>query len=146
MILLQFLSLKKLKVFKTMGGFQDLQSSINFKKEDAITSASGLRGGWDCIIWDPPYLNEDYVCLKNPKSRWNAAKKITFRLYIDPNYLSNLRILINQKRNDDCFWVSFSNNRHLTADFIINWYKGREYGGLGGFIRRDTEYIYITKG
>lgn len=125
-------------------------------QEDALEFVRRLEGGWDCIIFDPPYLSEsniysykgeihrqnENIIKKESLSRWKSALDMTYRLTISKRYLDDLEKEIIKKRAPKGFWIRFSNKR-WEAEYNINWYKGRSYGGLGGYILRNTEYIMI---
>lgn len=42
-----------------------LSGEIMLKQESALKFIQELRGGWDCIIWDPPYMNAQSELMKN---------------------------------------------------------------------------------
>jgi len=117
-------------------------------QEDALEFVRRLEGGWDCIIFDPPYLPEDNIysnkvdiygsnTKKKANYRWKNAFNIIYRLTISKQYLEELEREIVKKRAPRGFWIRFSNKRWDAG------YKGRSYGGLGGYILRNTEYIMI---
>ena len=112
------------------------------KKMDALEFVSSLEGGWDTIIWDPPYFHDEKQFVTKG---WENAKEIEYRLIIDPLYLNQVRTIINQKM-DSGFWILFYNNAipNNTFDYEVFWYKGEEYGGMGGYIKKNMEYVYIN--
>lgn len=127
------------------------------KQSDALEFVTSLKGGWDCVIFDPPYYNdkrfgnslsldivEDKTKRRGKHSYWNAAFKQKERMEIDQNHLKLIRSTILSKMNKQSWFIEF-NNRPLNYKYDIIWYKGKSYGGLGYRILRNCSHIGIEK-
>ena len=66
-----------------------------------------------------------------------------FRLKIDPIYLQDLREVIIKKSNQIGFWITFDNKLRDKYEYLSIWYKSKEYGGIGGYVMNNHEFIYI---
>ena len=118
------------------------------EKKDAIEFVKESNGGWDCIILDPPYMSESEFQKFKGTDKKSSLAKIKHRLVIDyDKYLIPLINLITQKVSKQ-YWIVKFFNRYiypgLESSYTIMWYKGKQYGGMGGFVRRNVEFINIT--
>lgn len=124
------------------------------KQMDAQDFLKDVPDGYDTIVFDPPYMDEKKFDTY-PFGRWNGAKKDRHRYIIDQKELAEIKTLLLKKLlRRSCAIIECKNDRDIkyfekilptnaTQKYSINWYKGFAYGGLGGFIRRNTEYIDI---
>jgi 16S rRNA G966 N2-methylase RsmD len=123
------------------------------KKMDALEFVSSLEGGWDTIIFDPPYMNDrnalnqfDWekdlnIERKNPQI-WNNAKNIKQRLLINQDYLDELKNEIISKITN-CLWVDF-NKTWIESNYNFIWYKSKSYGTVGmGYIKQNCSFVSI---
>jgi len=61
-------------------------------KKDVYEFVESVKGNWDTIIWDPPYLNDDsfnqkYDVEKERNAEWKSIEKIKHRVIIKQDYL-----------------------------------------------------------
>ena len=110
---------------------------FNLQKRDALEFVKSLEGGWDCVIYDPPYLNDELnntydvkkEYMKGANMEWKRTEDMFHRLEIDQKYLQLLRAYILSKI-DNCLFVEFNKNLR-PEDYYFLWYKGRQYGSMG---------------
>lgn len=96
---------------------------------------------YDTIILDSPYLTE-----KEFAKYRNAENLRTFMALAPEIYVRTPKIESIEKRvkkyvlSHKCWLVQFY-NKPLDANYRVNWV--REKGGLGGFIKKNTEYVHF---
>ena len=118
------------------------------KKSDALEFVNELEGGWDCILWDPPYLDhkrdnhKDYWKNRNKikgRSAWNTPeKKFTS---IEPEYLDDLLLRIRNKIDNPYVFIEFSNK--VKSDLFLIWNKTPHRLRIGNNILNNCEFINI---
>jgi len=112
------------------------------KKMDALEFVESQFGKWDCIIFDPPYL-ESIPNKKNTKDNSNYDFMVSKedRTKIDQDYLDRLLTSIEIKSDYNFCLLKFYYKPLFDANLTINWYK-YEMGALAGNkIQKNTEYI-----
>jgi hypothetical protein len=106
------------------------------KKMDALEFVQSLEGGWDTIIWDPPYFEE--------KNNGSANKFVpSERKNINIESLEEIKKLIDQKSNNYNFVEFYFKPKN--CDKLIIWIKDITCGMISGDkIQRNLEYININ--
>jgi hypothetical protein len=116
---------------------------INLKKMDALKFVQSLPGGWDTIIFDPPYYDESMKINKRQIRNIFEYKLDHKRTFLDDKYLLILINEIVKKINENnCVVIKWYNRPIFDADYVINWYKGTS-NLMGGFVKKNTEYANI---
>ncbi len=116
------------------------------KKMDALEFVDELAGGWDCIIWDPPYLER---IIQN-RFHYSPSGKRIFTVdhtkeatLIDHEYLNRLTILI-QSKTDSCVWIMFRNKIIEDVDLFFIWIKREGSGIRSGYnVMSNVEFVNI---
>ena len=118
---------------------------INAKKMDALEFVNSLDGGWDCIVWDYPYMDLKSAQIYNDprQKKYNRNKNIEnhqiYKSYIPESYLLKLKGEILSKV-DKCIFLTFFHQPKDFKDFII-WYKEPSRSRTGQNILLNAEFI-----
>lgn len=113
---------------------------------DALEFVQSLEGGWDCIIYDPPYLNDDrshrkdYWTSRTNKIAWNIpTREVTS---INEDYLIKFNELINNKITTPFIFIEFS-NLIKDSDALFIWDKTPHRLRIGNNILNNAEFINV---
>ena len=96
---------------------------------------------YDTIIFDSPYMTESEFQKFVGKDKKNKVQDIT-ELFLKTPEIEKIEKSVEQYASSNpCWIVYFTNNRFniKPTKYVFNWM--RERGGMGGYIRRNTEYI-----
>ncbi|MCE7738360.1 MAG: hypothetical protein GPJ50_03185 [Candidatus Heimdallarchaeota archaeon] len=113
---------------------------IQIKDSSTVPFENNL---YDTIILDPPYMPESEFKKFSGEGKNNQIQ-YQKELYVYTEKIQEIedRISAYARKHTRCWVVVFENHRNNPfARYHINWMKER--GGLGGKIRRNTEYIHI---
>ncbi len=127
-----------------------VETLINMAKADAMAFVEDLQGGWDAVVWDPPYMDKKTVG-KTKKTVDNSLYDfwvdIPERTIEDPVYNKKVLELIHERTSSFAI-LKFYFERMKSPDpnLIIGWYKGGA-GYAGGYsgakVKKNTEYVNI---
>lgn len=95
---------------------------------------------YDTILLDPPYMSNIEFQKFIGKKKKNKVQEM-HELFLKTEKIEEIeeRIFAYTLKNP-CWIIYFSNQRwRVKGKYVINWM--RETGGMGGYIRRNTEYI-----
>jgi len=115
---------------------------INAVKKDALEFIGDLEGGWDCIIWDYPYMDVQTAkgYQKFDSRNHNVEQRTPEKTNIKKSYLLKLEGEILSKAANKNIWLHFYHQpKHLT-DFII-WNKEPSKTRTGKNILLNVEFV-----
>ena len=96
---------------------------------------------YDTILFDPPYMSKSEFQKFVGQDKKNKVQDMP-ELFLKTPKIEKIEKSVEQyARSNPCWLVYFTNNRFdiKSTKFVFNWM--REKGGMGGYIRRNTEYI-----
>lgn len=97
---------------------------------------------YDTILLDPPYMDEHEFQKFVGKGKKNKVQEM-HELFLKTPKIEDIEKRIERYAlSNPCWIVYFSNSRFnikKETKYIFNWM--RETGGMGGYIRRNTEYV-----
>jgi len=110
--------------------------------QDALEFVKGLEGGWDCIIWDYPYMDikTANAYQKFDKRNHNVEERTPNKTTIKKSYILQLEGKILEKANNENIWLHFYHQPKHLANFII-WNKEPARTRTGKNILLNVEFI-----
>lgn len=92
---------------------------------DALEFVNKLEGGWDTIIFDPPYYNKNNFNWNNWKNKNKKGDLFNEKIYVMSNdYRKNIEEVILSKCDNPVFIKFHTDIRKLNQDNkILIWYK-----------------------
>lgn len=114
---------------------------------DALAFTYSLNGGWDTIVWDPPYHEEGSSLDRNTTPSNKGANNLAYRLSIQKD-----KIIMPRKKRDEILNL-IKSKMDIPGCIIyfgpeeVNgwkhiWNKGDAYAS-GGYVIRNSESIII---
>jgi DNA modification methylase len=117
------------------------------QKADALEFVQSLDGGWDCIIFDPPYIDSTTAGHKDFKEAYKRHGEIWTnpeRFHLDWDYIWQLKDLILSK-TDSYIFFHVDKIIYNFWDYWFVWYKGKGYQpAFPTYIGNNCSFIGIN--